>query len=153
MFTGIIKGIGKVVKYDRASVWIYTPFRAIELGESISVDGVCLTASAKKGSSVRFDIGPATRHATTLGRMHVGRAVNLERALRIGDRLGGHWVTGHIEGKGRIVSIRRSGSSRWLELKAPRSLSRYILRKGSLAVDGVSLTVARCRGTQVTIML
>ena len=101
MFTGIIQSIGKVVKYDGKRLWITAPFKKIVRGESISIDGVCLTAVAQKKGALAFDVGPVTRRITTLGNLARGARVNLERALRVGDRLGGHWVSGHVEETGK----------------------------------------------------
>lgn len=153
MFTGLIEGIGKVVKCRGGSVWIQVPLRRLALGESLSVDGVCLTVSSIRGAIVRLDVGPETARVTTAGSLRIGSRVNVERALRVGDRLGGHWVTGHVEGRGRILKITRSGDSRWLTVRVPVALTRAILPKGSLAVDGISLTVVRRRGRDVKIML
>ncbi|MFA5974642.1 MAG: riboflavin synthase [Elusimicrobiota bacterium] len=153
MFTGIIETIGKVVKYERNAAWIQLPFRRLSLGESVCVDGVCLTASSIRGSTARFDIGPETARITTLGSLKPGSCVNLERALRIGDRLGGHWVTGHVEDRGRIVKIEDAGDSCFLSLKVPAALTRYIIAKGSLTIDGISLTIVSRRKRQVKIML
>jgi riboflavin synthase len=153
MFTGIIESVGKVVKYSQNRLGIRTPFRHLQLGESISVDGVCLTVARKSGAVVFFDVGPETRRITTLGGLKADDRVNLERALRIGDRLGGHWVTGHVERTGTIQRIERSGKNRWLYLKVPSSIARYIVAKGSLSVDGISLTVVSIKKTLVKIML
>jgi riboflavin synthase alpha subunit len=153
MFTGIIEALGKVVKYDgnRLSVWV--PFRSWHLGESIAVDGVCLTATRRRGKVLTFDIGPETRRVTTLGALRVGSGVNLERALRMGDRLGGHLVSGHVEQTGRIEKLERDGPNRWIFISFPRFLRRYLIPKGSLTVDGISLTVVSIRRNVVKIML
>src|SRR5688500_9021267 len=100
MFTGIIRGIGKVVKFSANTVWIDLPFRRLQQGESISIDGVCLTVTQSKGRRAAFDVGPETLRITTLGHLVAGSLVNIERALRYGDRLGGHFVSGHVEGVG-----------------------------------------------------
>jgi riboflavin synthase len=153
MFTGLIQAVGKVVKYDGRRLWIHVPFKKLQHGESISVDGVCLTVTARKGSIVQFDVGPETRRITTLGKIKKEARVNLERALRFGDALGGHWVTGHVEERGRLVSIERDGSNAWFHVQVPKTVSPYILHKGSLAVDGVSLTVASIRRGKVSLMI
>lgn len=153
MFTGIIQAVGKVVKWDGRQAWIRTPFKKLQPGESISIDGVCLTVAARKGPAARFDIGPETARITTLGRLEANRPVNLERSLRVGDRLGGHWVTGHVEGLGRILQITREGRNRWFHIRIPNSVSPYVIRKGSLAVDGISLTVAAVRRGIVKLMI
>src|SRR3954470_16472933 len=100
MFTGIIQAVGKIVKYDGNRLAIRAPgapFRQIQPGESISIDGVCLTVTRVAGTTLFFDVGPETRRVTTFGRLRAGGQVNLERALRVGDRVGGHWVAGHVE--------------------------------------------------------
>jgi riboflavin synthase len=168
MFTGIIQAMGKVVKYDgkspphsrRASagrfggrLWIRTPFRKVRLGESISIEGVCLTVAARVGRDLAFDVGKETRRVTTLGTMKSGRRVNLERALRVGDRLGGHWVSGHVEETGRILKIEKTRGSVTFTFYAPNAIRRYAVPKGSLSIDGISLTVAALRGNRVRIMI
>jgi riboflavin synthase alpha subunit len=157
MFTGIVEAIGKVVKYDANRLGIRTPFRQIRLGESISVDGVCLTVARKSGPRLFFDVGPETRRITTLGQL---QPVNLERALRVGDGVGGHWVTGHVERTGTVIKIepayqtgRRSGKNRWITLRVPTAIAKYVVPKGSLTVDGISLTVVAIKQNQVKIML
>src|SRR5262245_47262179 len=119
MFTGIIQEIGKVVKSDGKRLWISAPFKGIRLGESVSVDGVCLTAAGRKGSKLAFDIGRETKRVTTLGVLNAGSRVNLERALRVGDRLGGHWVSGHVEQTGRISKIEKARQNWWFTIQVP----------------------------------
>jgi len=153
LFTGIIESIGRVLKYDGGSAWIRLPLRRLALGESIAVDGVCLTVSARRGGAARFDIGPETARVTTLGALKPGDRVNVERALRAGGRLGGHWVTGHVEGTGRVVRVDHQGRNRWVLIEIPRALERAVVRRGSLAVDGISLTVAGLKGRRVRVMV
>lgn len=153
MFTGIIEAIGKIVKYDRSGLWVKAPFRGIRLGESISVDGVCLTVRSRRGRHLAFDVGPETARITTLGQRKVTDSVNLERSLRVGDRLGGHWVSGHVEKRVQVVRVEKAGANRWIYLRIPKSLSPFVRSKGSLAVDGISLTVAALRGPLVKIMV
>jgi len=153
MFTGIIQAVGKVVKYDGRRLWVRTPFKKIQRGESIAVDGVCLTVAAHKGSVLQFDVGPETVRVTTAGNLRTNVPVNLERALRVGDRLGGHWVSGHVEETGRILRIKPEGPNRWFHIEVPKTVSPYVIRKGSLAVDGISLTVASVRRRQVVLMI
>src|SRR5258708_31690855 len=156
MFTGIIQAVGKIVKYDgsRRGIGVArVPFRHIQPGESISIDGVCLTVVRAKASTLFFDVGPETRRVTMLGRLQPGARVNLERALRVGDRVGGHWVSGHVEQTGRIETIEPAGHSRWIYVALPKEVARYVVPKGSLAVDGISLTVAGLRKNTAQIML
>ena len=153
MFTGIIEAIGKITKRDRSTIWIQTPFKRLRLGESISIEGVCLTVSKIKGKTAAFDIGPETARITTLGKLPAGEPVNLERELRVGDRLGGHWVSGHVESLGRVRSLKRDGKNYWLTVDIPAPFRRFVIPKGSIAVSGVSLTVVARRGSRCTIML
>jgi riboflavin synthase len=153
MFTGLIQTVGKIVKYDGAHLGIRSSLRQIQLGESISIDGICLTVARKSGPVLHFDVGPETRRITTLGHLKPGASVNLERALRIGDRLGGHWVTGHVELTGRIEKVEAGGKNRWMFIRLPKEIARYTVSKGSLAVDGISLTVAGLKKSVVKIML
>jgi len=153
MFTGIISAVGKIVKYDGSRVAIRTPYKSIQLGESISVNGVCLTVARHSGKTLSFDVGPATRRVTTLGRAKVGSSVNLERALRFGDRMGGHWVSGHVEITGQVQKLEAAGKNRWLFIALPREIAKYVIPKGSLTVDGTSLTVAGLKKNVAKIML
>jgi riboflavin synthase alpha subunit len=153
VFTGLISAVGKVLESGSSRLRIQTPFRDLQSGESISVDGVCLTVAEKKSGLAAFDVGPETRRVTTLALRRAGDLVNLERALRIGDRLGGHYVTGHVEGVGRLAALRAEGASRWIEVEFPRALARFVVSKGSIAIDGISLTVASVRGNRLSVMI
>lgn len=134
MFTGLVERTGRVVRPGRR-LGIETGWKDLRLGESVAVQGVCLTVAAVAGSRADFDVHPETAKKSTLPRLRRGQAVNLERALKAGDRLGGHVVQGHVDGVGRV---RRAG--RWLEVETP--LAAQLVPQGSVAVDGVSLTVA-----------
>jgi riboflavin synthase len=125
----------------------------LKKGESVAIDGACLTVASSKGKAADFDLGPETLRMTTLGSLKAGKPVNLERALRVGDLLGGHWVTGHVEGTGRIASIAQVQDACWVTVNIPRSLRATVLPKGSLAVDGISLTIAHVRGAQAKLMI
>jgi riboflavin synthase len=153
MFTGIVEAIGKVVKYDGETLGIRAPFHHVRRGESISVDGACLTVTRQNGSILFFDVGPETRRVTTLKNLRPESHVNLERALRVGDRLGGHYVLGHVEATGVIRKVERSGRNRWIYIQLPRELARYVRAKGSLAVDGISLTIVKVAREIAKIML
>jgi riboflavin synthase len=153
VFTGLIADLGKVVRFERSQLVVETHWRDVKRGESIAIDGVCLTVEKKQGKHMFFTVGPETRRLTTLGVFRPGRAVNLERALRVGDALGGHWVSGHVEGTALVVQVRREAKSWWLRLAIPKPLSRFVVPKGSIAVDGVSLTVANQRGVHVDLMI
>ncbi|MFZ5656126.1 MAG: riboflavin synthase [Pseudomonadota bacterium] len=148
MFTGIIEGVGAIASIEprggdlRLRVATGTlPFDEVRLGESIAVNGVCLTVVAFDAGSFEADASTETLALTTLGRLAPGSAVNLERAMRPSDRLGGHLVSGHVDGVGAVTSIAADGRAQRWRFSAPRPLLRYVAKKGSICVDGVSLTV------------
>ncbi len=147
MFTGLVEAVGRVAAVSevmagrRVVVEAKKYFRGAKLGDSISVNGVCLTAVKISADRFTADVSAETLRATTASRWKVGTPVNLERALTAAKPLGGHFVSGHVDGVAKAVSIGRQGSSRRMRFEAPRALSRYIARKGSVCVDGVSLTV------------
>jgi riboflavin synthase len=147
MFTGLITDVGEVLERSAGSFTLRTAYalRPEETGLSICCDGVCLTATAIKptatGAEFTVDVSNETIAKSTLGRWHPGRRVNLERSLRAGDELGGHIVSGHVDGVAKILSITPDGESKRFLLEAPEHLSRYIAPKGSVALDGTSLTV------------
>ena len=147
MFTGLIEAVGKVAELKTAAggfrIRIGTALAAdLSPGDSLAVNGVCLTLVAVDGGEVHADIGPETARVTTLESMRSEQQVNLERPMRADGRVGGHFVQGHIDGTGIVEEIRPDGDSHWLTISFDRSLSPYLIRKGSIAVDGVSLTVA-----------
>jgi riboflavin synthase len=150
MFTGLIEGIGKIKELSRfgedLSITISPLFDMpdIRIGESISVDGVCLTVTRLGQGSFRLDVSSETLSTSTLTATKVGDEVNLERALRVTDRLGGHLVSGHVDGVGRILKREQRQRSWVLWFGVGENLLRYIIEKGSVAVDGISLTVNRC---------
>jgi riboflavin synthase len=125
----------------------------LSLGDSINVNGVCLTVTQRKGSAVTVDISSETLQRTNLGELRGGDEVNLERALRLTDRLGGHIVTGHVDGVGTIVEKKKEGEFILLRVRAPLTAMRYIVPKGSIAIDGTSLTVNECRGDEILMTL
>ena len=148
MFTGLIEGVGTLAAREwrggdaRRRIAVGTlPFVDVEPGESISVNGVCLTVVAFDAAVFEADASNETLSLTTLGDLAVGRALNLERAMRPTDRLGGHLVSGHVDGVGRVLSVAEDARAQRWRFAAPRALSRYIAQKGSICVDGVSLTV------------
>jgi riboflavin synthase len=147
MFTGIITDIGELVERDGGRFVIRCNYSAesIAVGASIACDGACLTATAVKpagkGSMFDVDVSNETLSKTTLGAWQPGWRVNLERALRAGDELGGHIVSGHVDGTARIADIRPDGESRRFTIEVPAELARFIAPKGSVALDGISLTV------------
>ena len=147
MFTGLIEAIGEVVEVKPTPAGFRVRLKtslggAMKAGDSIAVNGVCLTVVAADDDGVHADVSPETARVTTLGAVKRGTAVNLERPLRADSRLGGHFVQGHVDGMATIEEIRQDGESYWLTAKFPSALAPYIVRKGSIAVNGVSLTVA-----------
>jgi riboflavin synthase len=147
MFTGLVETTGRVERLekrgDEARLRIAVPFAAeLERGESVAVDGVCLTAVGKGRTWFEAVVSPETLSRTTLGLRMQGDRVNLERALLAGDRMGGHIVQGHVDGVGIVETIRTEGSGRRVGIRYPGVLADFIVMKGSIAVDGVSLTVA-----------
>lgn len=147
MFTGIITDIGELVERHGGQFAIRCGYAAavIAVGASIACDGVCLTATeiapSGEGSIFRVDVSNETLSRTTLGEWQPGRRVNLERALRTGDELGGHIVAGHVDGVGRILDVRADGASQRIIVEAPAELATYLATKGSVALDGISLTI------------
>ena len=148
MFTGLVEGVGRLASRElrdgdaRLRIGVGTlPFEGVELGESISVNGACLTVVAFDDAHFDVDASTETLALTTLGELAVGAAVNLERAMRPDDRLGGHLVSGHVDGVGRVRDIENDARAQRWAFDAPAPLRRYIAQKGSICVDGVSLTV------------
>lgn len=148
MFTGLVEDVGTVARADRRSdalVLAVRPQRIslaeLTVGESICHDGACLTVTEIGRDTFGVLAGAETLARTTLGNLRIGGRVNLERSLKVGDRLGGHWVTGHVDGTGELVARRDLGSNLVLVVRAAPALLRYIVEKGSIAVAGVSLTV------------
>ena len=144
MFTGIVREVGTVAAFDGSRLVVTGVETAASsaFGDSVSVAGSCLTVVERESGSLAFDVVPETLARTGLGGLQPGDAVNLEAALRVGDPLGGHVVQGHVDAVGRVRSLTPEGDSRRIWLDAPEGVVRYCLEKGSIAVDGVSLTVA-----------
>jgi riboflavin synthase len=164
MFTGIVEAVGLVESIQRVEleqgaavrlvIGTDLPVESLPLGASIAVDGVCLTVVAPRAvGHFAADLGPETLALTTLGTLQPGDRVHLERPLRLGDPLGGHLVTGHVDVVGTIVSRREVGTALELEVSAPPSVSRFMAAKGSLAVDGVSLTINTITGDVASLTL
>jgi riboflavin synthase len=137
VFTGIVRELGRVVAFDGARLLVETPDTSAELGDSVAIDGVCLTVVEHDGGRLAFDVVGETLSRTTLGALDAGDRVNVEPALRAGEPLGGHIVQGHVDGVGRVRSVSQPF---WID--APPEVLRYCVEKGSIAVDGISLTVA-----------
>ena len=160
MFTGIVQGVGTVraieprggdvtLVFDTAGVSLAD----IELGSSVAVSGVCLTATRFDAASFAADVSRETLSLTTLGSWVVGSRVNLEKALLAGQALGGHYVTGHVDGVGELVSRHDDARSVRMEFRVPHELARYVARKGSICIDGVSLTVNGASGDRFDVNL
>jgi len=160
MFTGIIQATGRVTRSEPRGgdlrLGIVAPdldTSDVALGDSVAVSGCCLTVVAREGDTLAFDISNESLALTTLGDLGVGDRVNLEKALRLSDRLGGHLVSGHVDGIGSIVSVEPDArSQRWV-IEAPPALARYVAAKGSVCVDGVSLTVNTMDGARFGVNL
>ena len=141
MFTGIVEQMGEV-QAGGTRLAVRTPLATeLERGDSIAVNGVCLTAVDITGDAFEADVMEETLARSSLGRLREGDHVNLELALRVGDRLGGHFVQGHVDATGRVNSIEQHEHSRVVRVSAPPEILRYVVEKGSIAIDGVSLTV------------
>ena len=159
MFTGIIEQAGKIKSFlkrgNQAKITIefHESASDLTLGESIAVNGVCLTVVKIGNGYFAADISEETLNRTNLGELKPTDKVNLERSLKIGERLGGHFVSGHIDGVGRISKKIRKGEEIVLTIKAPEKIMKYVVEKGSIAVDGISLTVASCGEKSFTISI
>lgn len=148
MFTGIVQAVGRIARREErgGDARIVIDAGALDLadvalGDSIAVAGVCLTAVALDGAQFAADVSAETLRLTTLGALAAGDAVNLEKSLRLADRLGGHLVSGHVDGVGAVAAVHDDGGSQRWTFRAPAALARYIAVKGSICVDGTSLTV------------
>lgn len=157
MFTGLIEGFGTIRSMQsagrgrRMAVTADYLLENTRIGDSIAVSGACLTVVAVSGKRFEVDLSPETLRTTTLGTAKVGQRVNLERSLRLGDRIDGHLVAGHVDGTGRIRDRRPVGNATLVSIGIPQSLSRQLIKKGSVAVDGISLTVNECDETGFTV--
>ena len=143
MFTGIVEEIGTVkdLSPERMVITAGKVLEGTAVGDSISVNGVCLTVKTLTSDGFAVDVMPETMRRTNLGRLHYGDTLNLERAVQVGGRMGGHYVQGHVDDTGKILSVKPEESALLVRISAPSKLLRYIVNKGFIAVDGVSLTV------------
>jgi len=158
MFTGLIETVATVARVDPVPsgyrLRLDTPLGAeLQLGERVTVDGVCLTVIARDAAGWDADVGPETARVTTLGTFAPGRRVNLERSMRADSRFGGHIVQGHVDATGAVAAVRPDGDSHWLEVTFPEALSPMFVPKGSVALNGVSLTVATLEETRFSVMI
>jgi riboflavin synthase len=150
MFTGIIEGLGTIAamhpsgKGSRLDITADFDLDGTRIGDSIAVNGACLTAVVIDGRRFSVDVSPETLQRSVLGDIKIAEKVNLERALRLSDRLDGHLVSGHVDGVGTLIERKTLANAIIITYRVPRSLSRYMIEKGSVAVDGISLTINRC---------
>lgn len=159
MFTGIIEEVGKVRSIRTAAsscvltIGADVVLRDVHIGDSIAVNGTCLTVCSFDKGSFSADVMPETMRRTNLGLLKNGSPVNLERAMAADGRFGGHIVSGHIDGTGRLVSYRREDNAVWVTISADAGILRYIVEKGSIAIDGISLTAARVTDTDFAVSI
>ena len=158
MFTGIIQEIGTILRISPGEAYklrinAKKVLEGIERGDSISVDGACLTVVDFDKSEFEVDAMPETIEKTTLKYLQLGSRVNLETSLKLGDKMGGHWVLGHVDGTGKILSTKKAANSVVYEISISRKLSKYLVPKGSVAIDGISLTIIDCGEESFTIGL
>jgi riboflavin synthase len=158
MFTGLIETVGHVSGLTPASSGFRVSIRTtlvpeLALGESVSVNGVCLTVTSTEHDVLHADIGPETARVTTLGALRPDQPVNLERSMRADARFGGHFVQGHVDATGTVEGLRSDGDAHWLTIGFPAALAPLLIPKGSVSVDGVSLTVAALRDRQFDVMI
>lgn len=158
MFTGLVEDVGRVVALEptgavhRLRVATGLAPRLVP-GESVAVNGVCLTVTAASAGEMHADLGPETLRVTTLGSASAGQPVNLERAMRADSRVGGHFVQGHVDGVAVVREVRREGEAHWVVFDLPPALAPYFVPKGSVAVDGISLTVAGLEDDRFSVMI
>ena len=158
MFTGLIESVGLVTDVASAApgvrLRLATPLASeLRSGDSLAVNGVCLTVVSVADGTAQFDVGPETARVTTLGGLSTGHQVNLERAVRADSRFGGHFVQGHVDATGTVKAIRDEGDAHWLTVTFEEALAAYLIPKGSIAIDGVSLTIAALRDAEFDVMI
>ncbi len=159
MFTGIIEGVGKIREVKKVDDWteveveVGFDLETSNIGESISINGCCTTLTSRLGKSFWATLSPETLAKTTLDDLKAGDPVNLERVLKVGSRIGGHFVQGHIDGVGKVLKINKLDQGVEFVIENPSQLSRYMVDKGSIAVDGVSLTINHCEQDSFSVMV
>lgn len=157
MFTGLIEDVGRIVDvaHETGGIRLRVATRIapeLSAGDSVAVNGVCLTAVVV-GDEMQADIGPETARVTTLGSLRRGQPVNIERSMRADSRFGGHFVQGHVDAVGTVTAIREDGDAHWVSIAFPRALAPYLISKGSVSVDGISLTIAALGETAFDVMI
>lgn len=159
MFTGIIQDKGRVMSVERQSsglsleISTNLDLSSLKIGDSIAVDGVCLTVVKLTGPTFLVEVSPETRQRTTLARIKAGQEVNLEMPLKMSDPLGGHFVAGHVDGPGEIVAIIPEGNSQRYYFRTSPEITKYLIPKGSVAIDGISLTIVDCQGEEFSVVV
>ena len=159
MFTGLVEGIGKVVRMTqsgdagRLRLDIGDLASDVKVGDSVAINGACLTAVEIGGDVVEFDASAETLRVTTLGALRAGNAVNIERPLRVGDRLGGHFVLGHVDAVGTVAGVRKTSAQVTIQISAPEDVVANLIPRGSIAVDGISLTIAEIGGRGFSVVI
>jgi riboflavin synthase len=158
MFTGLIEAVGRIERLEETStgrrVSVAAPFSAeLAAGDSVAVNGVCLTVVSARRDGFEADLSRETLAVTSFGTMEAGRLVNLERPVRADARMGGHFVLGHVDRTSRIHELRTDGDGYWLDVELPADLAPYVVPKGSIAVDGISLTIASLSRAEVGIQI
>lgn len=158
MFTGLVERVGQVSSIeahaDMRRIRIETDIAPdLRVGESVSVNGVCLTVTTHDATGFTADVGPETARITTLGGVDEGQAVNLERSMQADGRFGGHFVQGHVDGLGEVKEVRPEGEAHWVTVAFPASMAPYFISKGAVAIDGISLTIARLHAETFEVMI
>lgn len=159
MFTGIVEETGRVLAFEpRTEAWSLAVAAQAALadltpGDSIAVNGCCLTAAGFDATSFRFDVLEETRRLTNFSALRPGALVNLERSLRFGGKVGGHFVTGHIDAQGLVDAFEARGKDHYLRIRLPGEYGRYVVHKGSIAIDGISLTIAEVTDTTLAVWI
>ncbi len=158
MFTGLIERVGKIVRIQPLAPgkkFLISPGKDFETaaGDSVAVDGTCFTVTGRQGDSFWVEVSPESLSRSTIGKQRIGGKVNLERPLRPSDRLGGHFVLGHVDGIGSIKKLAKPAGFLEIEIEAERDLEKYLVEKGSIAVDGISLTINKVKGPVFSLML
>lgn len=162
MFTGIVEGLGKIVKFERKTgnrsaakmkISLGKLAKGLRVGDSVAIDGVCLTAVSLARDIAEFEMVEETIKKTSLGSLESGDKVNIERSLRVGDRLEGHFVLGHVDGVGIIKKIEKQPRQVKIWIELPKQLSKHVIQKGSITVDGISLTVVDKRKNKISVSI
>lgn len=153
MFTGIIEDIGKIVEFSKSKLTIETKLDDIKTGDSVAVNGVCLTAVKITGKNISFDYSPTTSDITNISSLQKNSIVNLERALQLQSRMGGHIVSGHIDTTTKITNIKKTDNFYIISFAVNQQIEKYIVNKGFIAIDGISLTISECNNSYFSVTM